>query len=60
LAEGVVEAAKEVAIGVPVVIRLEGTNVEEGRRILEESGLSLLTATDMIDAAEKVLSVLKS
>jgi len=41
------------------VIRLEGTNVEEGRRIVGESGLSFITATDMKDAAKKVLSVLK-
>jgi len=60
LAKGLVEAAKEVSIDLPVVIRLEGTNVEAGRRILEESGLSLITATDMNDAAEKVLAVLKT
>jgi succinyl-CoA synthetase beta subunit len=59
LAKGVVDAAKEVAIDLPVVIRLEGTNVEEGRRILKESGLNLVTAVDMNDAAQKVLSVLK-
>lgn len=60
LAKGLVEAAKEVAIGVPVVIRLEGTNVEEGRRILTESGLNFITAVDMNEAAQKVLSVLKT
>ena len=58
LAKGLVESAKEVSIDLPVVIRLEGTNVEEGRRILEESGLSLITATDMNDAAKKVMAVL--
>jgi succinyl-CoA synthetase beta subunit len=55
-----VEAAKEIAIDRPVVIRLEGTNVDEGRRILGESGLNLITAVDMNEAAQKVLSVLKT
>lgn len=59
LAKGVVEAAKEIGIDLPVVIRLEGTNVEDGRRILGESGLNLITAIDMNEAAQKVLSVLK-
>jgi succinyl-CoA synthetase beta subunit len=54
LAEGVVQAAKKTAINVPVVVRMEGTNVEEGRRILAESGLSLTTAVDLKDAAQKV------
>lgn len=53
IAEGVVEAAKEIEIGVPLVVRLEGTNVEKGRKILDESGLNIITATDMRDAAEK-------
>jgi succinyl-CoA synthetase beta subunit len=54
LASGVVSAAKKTGIDVPVVVRMEGTNVEEGRRILAESGLNLITAADMKDAAEKV------
>jgi len=54
LAEGVVQAAKKTGIDVPVVIRMEGTNVEEGRRILAESGLNLITAVDLKDAAQKV------
>jgi len=54
LAKGVVQAAKKTEINVPVVIRMEGTNVEEGRRILAESGLDLITATDLRDAARKV------
>ena len=54
LAQGVVEAARKTGIGVPVVVRMEGTNVEEGRRILKESGLDLITAVDMKDAANKV------
>jgi len=54
LAEGVVKAAEKTGINVPVVIRMEGTNVEEGRKILAESGLNLITAKDMKDAAQKV------
>ena len=52
--EGVVRAAEKTGIDVPVVVRMEGTNVEEGRKILADSGLSLITATNMKDAAEKV------
>ena len=54
LAEGVVQAARKTGINVPVVVRMEGTNVEEGRRILAESGLNLNTAVDLKDAAQKV------
>jgi succinyl-CoA synthetase beta subunit len=54
LANGVVTAAEKTGISVPVVVRMEGTNVEEGRKILAESGLNLITAADMKDAAEKV------
>ncbi len=57
LATGVVEAAKKTNIAVPVVVRMEGTNVEEGRRILAESGLNLTTAVDLKDAAEKVAQI---
>jgi len=57
LAEGVVQAAKKTGIRVPVVIRMEGTNVEEGRRILSESGLNLITAVDLKDAAQKVAQI---
>jgi succinyl-CoA synthetase beta subunit len=57
LARGVVEAANKVGIQVPVVIRMEGTNVEEGRRILAESGLDLKVATDVWDAAAKVAEI---
>jgi succinyl-CoA synthetase beta subunit len=59
LAEGVVQATREVGATVPLVIRLEGTNVDEGRRILKESGLHFMTATDLNDAADKLMSVLK-
>ena len=60
LARGVVEAANKVGIQVPVVIRMEGTNVEEGRRILDESGLALQVAADVWDAASKVATIAKS
>ena len=57
LANGVVEAARKTGIQVPVVVRMEGTNVEEGRRILAESGLNLITAADLNDAAQKVAEI---
>jgi succinyl-CoA synthetase beta subunit len=53
LAEGVVTAAKKTGIKVPVVVRMEGTNVEQGRKILAESGLNLISAKDLKDAAQK-------
>ena len=55
IARGVIEAAKEVEVTVPLVVRLEGTNVEEGRRLLGESGLDLIVADGMADAAEKAV-----
>ncbi|HOP85730.1 MAG TPA: ADP-forming succinate--CoA ligase subunit beta [Syntrophorhabdaceae bacterium] len=58
LARGIVEAAYELQVELPIVIRLEGTNVEEGKRILTESGLSLITAKDMGEAALKVAGAL--
>lgn len=54
VAEGVVQAAKDIGVNVPVVVRLEGTNVEKGREILKNSGLDFEVATDMADAATKV------
>jgi succinyl-CoA synthetase beta subunit len=60
LAEGVVKAAQKTNIGVPVVVRMEGTNIEEGRRILAESGLQLTTAVDLKDAAQKVANILQA
>jgi succinyl-CoA synthetase beta subunit len=59
LAEGVVQAARKTNISVPVVIRMEGTNVEEGRKILAESGLQLITAKDLKDAAAKIAEIVK-
>lgn len=57
LATGVVAAARDLNVNVPIVIRMEGTNVEEGKRILAESGLALTIADGMKDAAEKVVSL---
>jgi succinyl-CoA synthetase beta subunit len=56
LAEGVVQAAKEVGLTVPLVVRMEGTNVEQGKQILAESGLDIITATDMLDGAQKAVA----
>ena len=60
VAQGVVNAVKELKPTVPLVVRLAGTNVEEGRRILRESGLELITADTLTEAAEKVVAVLKA
>ncbi len=57
-AQGVLQAVAKVHVQVPVVVRMEGTNVEEGRRILAESGLNLLIAADMADAAHKVVQAI--
>ena len=59
LAQGVVEAATQEEVKVPIIIRLEGTNVEEGRRLLNESGLTFSVAGDLKDAAEKVAAVVR-
>ncbi len=57
LAEGVVTAAKKVGLSLPVIVRMEGTNVEEGRRILADSGLTLTNATDLSHAAELLAAI---
>ncbi|HVF51939.1 MAG TPA: ADP-forming succinate--CoA ligase subunit beta [Pyrinomonadaceae bacterium] len=57
VARGVIEAAKSIGIQVPVVVRLEGTNVEEGRRLISESGMNFTVAGGMKDAAEKVVAL---
>ncbi len=57
IAEGIVEAAKQVKITVPLVVRLEGTNVAKGKQILKESGISITVAESMADGAEKVVSL---
>jgi len=57
LARGVVDAVKQVGVKVPVVVRLEGTNVDEGRRIIAEAGLNFTIAEDMLDAAKRVVAL---
>ena len=57
LAQGVIAAVKELGVKVPIVIRMEGTNVEEGKRLLRESGLNFSTADSMGEAAMKVVTL---
>ena len=57
IAEGIIAAVEEVGLTVPLVVRLEGTNVELGKRMLDESGLDLVSATDMKDGAQKILEL---
>jgi len=59
IAEGIIAAAKEVHLEVPLVVRLEGTNVELGKKILAESGLPILSANDLADAAQKIVKAVK-
>ena len=59
IAEGVVAAVKEVGLQVPLVVRLEGTNVEEGKKIINESGLDVIAADDLKDGAEKIVKAVK-
>ncbi len=59
IAEGVVEAVKEVGLKVPLVVRLEGTNVEKGKEIIRNSGLNVIAADDLADAAEKIVKAVK-
>ena len=58
IAAGIVAAAKEVDINMPLVVRLEGTNVEAGKAILKESGLDIVAADDLDDAAQKAVAAL--
>jgi succinyl-CoA synthetase beta subunit len=60
IAEGVVTAARQVSLKVPLVVRLEGTNVELGKKILAESGLPIISGSNMADAAEKVVKAIKA
>ncbi|KPF94522.1 ADP-forming succinate--CoA ligase subunit beta [Rhodopseudomonas palustris] len=59
IAEGVVAAVKEVGLSVPLVVRLEGTNVEEGKKIIKHSGLNVLPADNLDDAAQKIVNAVK-
>ena len=56
IADGIVAAAKEVNLSVPLVVRLEGTNVQEGKDILANSGLPIVAANDLGDAAKKIVA----
>ena len=57
IATGVVEAAKQVGLNVPLVVRLEGTNVDLGKKILQESGLDIVPAESMADGAQKIVEL---
>ena len=59
IATGVVKAAAEISLDVPLVVRLEGTKVEEGRAIIDESGLNVITADNLDDAAQKIATAVK-
>tara|TARA_B110000014_G_scaffold260601_1_gene250669 strand:- start:495 stop:1655 length:1161 start_codon:yes stop_codon:yes gene_type:complete len=59
LAQGIVDAVKEIKLSIPLVVRLAGTNVELGKKILDKSGLKIISANNLSDAAKKVVSVIK-
>jgi succinyl-CoA synthetase beta subunit len=59
IAQGVVAAARQVKLSVPLVVRLEGTNVDLGKKILAESGLPIISASNMADAAQKVVAAVR-
>jgi succinyl-CoA synthetase beta subunit len=59
LAQGVVDAAKEININVPLIVRLAGTNFIEGKEILDNSGLKLISADNLDDAAQKIVEAIK-
>jgi succinyl-CoA synthetase beta subunit len=60
IAEGVVEAVRETGLAVPLVVRLEGTNVELGKSIIEQSGLNVIAANDLADGAEKIVAAVRA
>ncbi len=55
IAEGVIAAAKELKVQVPIIVRLEGTNVEEGKRLLKGSSIKIISASDLEDAGKKAV-----
>ena len=59
IAEGVVAAAREVSLNIPLVVRLEGTNVERGKEILAESNLNVVSADNLGDAAQKIVTAVQ-
>jgi succinyl-CoA synthetase beta subunit len=58
IAAGVIAATKQMGLKVPLVVRLEGTNVQEGRRMLDQSGLAIQSATSMVDGAKRVVAAI--
>ena len=60
IAQGTVDAVKEVGLEVPLVVRLEGTNVAAGKKIINESGLNVIAADDLDDAAQKIVAAVKA
>jgi succinyl-CoA synthetase beta subunit len=60
IAKGIIAAVREIGVGVPVVVRLEGTNVEQGKQLLNESGLAIIAANDLNDAARKAVAAAAS
>ena len=56
IAEGIIQAVREVDLAVPVIVRLEGTNVEQGRQLLADSGLAITSATGLTDAAQQAVA----
>jgi succinyl-CoA synthetase beta subunit len=59
IAEGVIAASKDVGLNVPLVVRLAGTNVDLGKQILADSGLNIIPADDLTDAAQKIVAAVK-
>ena len=59
IAEGIVDAVKEINLEKPLVVRLEGTNVEKGKKILKASGLDIIAASDLEEAAEKIVNIVE-
>ena len=60
IAEGVIQAVKETNLSVPLVVRLEGTNVDQGKEIIANSGLNVIPADDLDDAAKKIVEAVKA
>jgi succinyl-CoA synthetase beta subunit len=60
LAQGVVDAARELSVSVPLVIRMQGTNVDLGKKILADSGLAIIPAETMAEAAEKIVAAVRN
>jgi succinyl-CoA synthetase beta subunit len=60
IAQGIINAAKSVKLSVPLIVRLEGTNVEAGKKMLAESGIAVIPADDLADAAQKAVAATKT